>query len=685
MTDINKKHSYRYKFDNWIYDSEKSTLKSNNSLIQLPKLQNDLLLILVKSPKTVFTREYLIDQLWANKIVNEEALSRLIAELRKQLSDSAKNSKYIKTLPKKGYEFIPEVEALTLLGITSHKSLQYLMAILVIALMVLFFTVSSFWTAKEKHFLITQSLPFAKRMTSTPGMERQPVISKQGNKVAYVESVNGKSHVTIENLPTGENVKIQLEDFSVISPVFSNSGKSIAVVVFDKNTCQLMTFDFDNSKKQLLGACHFKNNSKLLAWSKDDSKLYYVALENQYKTDAIWQINIKTSQSIQYTFPESADLFDSNPNISPDGDTLSFNRGNHSVQNIYTQKLNADKSAAAKLTLGKDYTVSHSWYDDDTIIYDSDKTGNRKLWLINIHTGLSHLLGARGAQYPSLSENNKKLVFQVAEYEANIWMVDLLTQEFSRVINSTKYDNNPSFNHKGDQFVFISNRQDHSDIWAYEFANQKESKLFEIPEVKLSRPNWSKDDSKLIASGNSKNGNWSYEFDLITGGYKILPFNQENFAGFYFKDEIYALSKTNNEESYLIKLDANKQTLKLPVNGIGRIMPINDNDFVFSKTNENGLFLLNINDYSSQEIIKDFPANFLNYWTVTGSDLYYINKNDNFSLWKYNIDSGSKIKVTEHHPDTVGPALSINSDQTKVLITKTDRAESDIFIVEIEK
>jgi Tol biopolymer transport system component/DNA-binding winged helix-turn-helix (wHTH) protein len=684
LTQINQKKTSKYKFDSWIFDSQKSLLISTTKEIKIPKLQNDLLILFVNNSNTVLTRELIINQLWGNKIVNEEALSRLVAELRKQLNDSAKNPKYIKTLPKKGYEFIQQAEEVLALGVTASKINRYLFIVLFLVLAI---STSYYFrpiqAENEKHHQVTQALAFAKRITASPGLERQPVISASGNKLAYAKSINGKSIVVIENLSDGEIKKIQAETFSFGSPVFSNDELSLAMSAFDGEKCQILIHNLTDNQQQWIGSCQIKNNSKILSWSKDDSKIYHVALEDQFNTNAIWELDLDSMESKQVTFPTSSDLFDSNPNISPNGQTISFNRGNHSVQNIYLKNLTGIDSELINLTHDQNYTVSHYWFDNESLIYDSDKTGNRKLWMMNILSRESHLLGARGAQFPSFSNTSNQLAYQVAEYEANIWMMDLSTQLETRVIHSTKYDNNPAFNHQGTQFAFTSNREDHGVILVYDFASQSEKKIFEIPETKLTRPLWSKDDGKIIASGNSLDGYWSYEIDLTTAAYKKIPLDQENFASFYFQDEIYALSKPSQGESNLLKLNSSNRTIELPLKGISRIMPIDENHLVISKANKNGLFLINIDDFSIQTILADFPSNYLNYWTALDSELYYVNKDSNFSIWKYNINTDKHSKVTDSFPNSVGPTLSVSPDKSMILITKTDRAESDVFIAEL--
>lgn len=687
MTPQNTKKHSKFKFDNWKFDSHKSTLSSSSNECKLPKLQNDLLCLFVNQPKTVLSREFLIEKLWGDKIVNEEALSRLIAELRKLLNDSAKKPRYIKTLPKKGYEFIQKVEPITALGIKkNHQNLYLILSLCFLVMAFLsWFLISSSSVQQNQALKFTQSLANAKRLTAQPGMERQPVISNNGQKIAYVKYTDKQSIIVLENRTDGTQQELKSNLYNLSSPAFSNNESQLAMAAVNQQGCQVMIIDLKTLEKSLHAGCQIKNNSKILSWSKQDDKIYYTDLETQFNTNAIWELDLASSESKQISFPKSSDLFDSNPNLSPDGHHLSFNRGNHSVQNIYLKKLNSKDSIATNLSKDQNYTVSHVWLDNNSIIYDSDKTGNRKLWRLDIDSKTSQLLGARGAQFPSFSPSANVLAYQLAEYEANIWMVDLNTQSETRLIHSTKYDNNPAFNHSGTQFAFTSNREDHGVIFSYDFLTKTENKIFEIPQTKLTRPVWSKDDSHLIASGNSSEGYWNYELDLKTNEYRKLPFNQENVAGFYFQDEIYALSKPNQGESFLIKLNKQNQTIQLPIKGISRIQAINKQQLVMSKANKPGLFLINTDDFSTKTVIDDFPSTYLNYWTASDSELYYVNQDSNFSIWKFQLKTGQHSKVSEYFPTSVGPTLSVSPDKTKILITKTDRAESDVFIAELGK
>ena len=69
-----------------------------------------VLLRLAAEPGQVVTRERLLADVWPRRMVNDEVLSRAIAELRTALGDDARQARYIETLPKAGYRLVAAVE-----------------------------------------------------------------------------------------------------------------------------------------------------------------------------------------------------------------------------------------------------------------------------------------------------------------------------------------------------------------------------------------------------------------------------------------------------------------------------------------------------------------------------------------------------------------------------------------------
>lgn len=76
-----------------------------------------LLLALSQRPGETVDRNTLIDEVWAGRVVSDEALFRCVADLRKKLGDSSSAPKYVQTLPKRGYRLVASVKPLAPQGI----------------------------------------------------------------------------------------------------------------------------------------------------------------------------------------------------------------------------------------------------------------------------------------------------------------------------------------------------------------------------------------------------------------------------------------------------------------------------------------------------------------------------------------------------------------------------------------
>ena len=86
-----------------------SEVRTRRGVERLRPLLMDILLRLAAEPGAVVRRETLLEDVWPRRMVNDEVLSRAIAELRSALGDDARVARYIETLPKLGYRLVATV------------------------------------------------------------------------------------------------------------------------------------------------------------------------------------------------------------------------------------------------------------------------------------------------------------------------------------------------------------------------------------------------------------------------------------------------------------------------------------------------------------------------------------------------------------------------------------------------
>lgn len=69
----------------------------------------DLLVLLVSQPGRLVTKQEILDEVWKGTAVSDNALTRVVAQLRKALGDDAREARYLETVPTRGYRWVAPV------------------------------------------------------------------------------------------------------------------------------------------------------------------------------------------------------------------------------------------------------------------------------------------------------------------------------------------------------------------------------------------------------------------------------------------------------------------------------------------------------------------------------------------------------------------------------------------------
>jgi Tol biopolymer transport system component/DNA-binding winged helix-turn-helix (wHTH) protein len=102
-----------YQINQWTLHVGSGDLRCDDEQHRLPPRLARLLSVLVSEPGRVWRRDELLDAVWEQRVVNEEALSRAISQLRQLLKDKAGDPAIIATVPKVGYRCVAEVRCLS--------------------------------------------------------------------------------------------------------------------------------------------------------------------------------------------------------------------------------------------------------------------------------------------------------------------------------------------------------------------------------------------------------------------------------------------------------------------------------------------------------------------------------------------------------------------------------------------
>ncbi|MBY8147963.1 transcriptional regulator [Vibrio fluvialis] len=102
--------------DRFTFDPTSNSLvdkDADNENVRLGSNESRILLMLSQRPNEVITRNELHDFVWREQgfEVDDSSLTQAISTLRKMLKDSTKSPKFVKTVPKRGYQLIATVES----------------------------------------------------------------------------------------------------------------------------------------------------------------------------------------------------------------------------------------------------------------------------------------------------------------------------------------------------------------------------------------------------------------------------------------------------------------------------------------------------------------------------------------------------------------------------------------------
>ena len=102
-----------YRFGPFVADRTAYRVSRGGDALELTPKLLDLLFYLLDRPATLVTKESLLDDVWPDANVTDNALAQAISDLRDALGDSPSSPTYILTVARRGYRFVAPVDTAT--------------------------------------------------------------------------------------------------------------------------------------------------------------------------------------------------------------------------------------------------------------------------------------------------------------------------------------------------------------------------------------------------------------------------------------------------------------------------------------------------------------------------------------------------------------------------------------------
>ena len=99
----------QFKVGPWLINPDQNTVTGDNGESQLEPRTMEVLVHLMDNAERVVTPDELLENFWTGLVVEESTIHRRISQVRQVLEDDSRSPRYVRTIRKKGYQFIAPV------------------------------------------------------------------------------------------------------------------------------------------------------------------------------------------------------------------------------------------------------------------------------------------------------------------------------------------------------------------------------------------------------------------------------------------------------------------------------------------------------------------------------------------------------------------------------------------------
>jgi Tol biopolymer transport system component/DNA-binding winged helix-turn-helix (wHTH) protein len=691
-------------------------------IVRLRPLLMQVLLRLASEPATAITREQLINEVWSRKIVNDEVLSRAIAELRTALGDDSREPRYIETLPKVGYRLVAPVareaaaqaiHAVVREPVLPHAEGSVVPALdaprigkrrlstttifaaalgLAIAVALSFAFLwdrkeglsaeSSEWTTR-----INAAAPFA----SDPALELGPRFSPDGRRVIYVRRAANvrQSEIVIQDIASGARNVAVTDEQAMSSPVFFSDGKRIAYWKQTADGCEIVERDLAQGATKRLLDCALRPQPRF-DLSPDGKRLVFSA---RPRADYPWRLlmlDLASGETIKVTEPQPGDGNDTLPRFSPDGSRVAFFRGSESHDRIWIAAASAPFAAKPATTI-EGLSYGFAWAGNDgPLLVAADWHGFRALNELNLQTGESRLLGARGARFPDLSRQGE-LVFESASYRADLRLTDADApgKRVQALWPSTRYTNQAEFSPDGKRVTFASNRDGSEGIFVGDLDGDAvgAARRMPLPDgFRYIRPHWSADGRAIFAvrialSASRPSQQQAIRIDAENGTHEVLTSLGSAINAVYpLANGDLLVGELADYAMRLLRYDRHGQSTRLALPLVNEFI-VSGNTLVYTLPQLTGATRCELDTLRCTPIkVALNDANRFD-WTLGKDAIWYRTASEGqLVLAKYDLISG-KVEHFDFPPTGAGSSIAASTDGKRLIVMREEPPVIDLMLV----
>jgi Tol biopolymer transport system component/DNA-binding winged helix-turn-helix (wHTH) protein len=518
-----------FRLNEWLVRPSRQRIEKDGNTVKLEPKAMQTLVCLASRPGEVFSRQELLESVWADTIVGDETLSRIISQLRQLLDDDKKNPRFIETIYKSGYRLLAEPRPIEKPIAKSRRRKPLLIGLSLILLLCLMGL-----TLRPDQSIDSATMKPQWRqipVTSIAGYEFAPAISPQGDRVAFSWATDASpdAHIWLKDLATDSLQQVSRDSGQVYDMVWSPDGDQLAYAVAGQSH-QLKTVSLVDGETKLL--VEFARPILGLDWSPDGRCLAFGAAQIPGNLEEILIYDFAAATCTPFFKNPTDRSRSTQPVFSPDGRQLAYLRSRTGVGRIHLVSIDGTEDRTLPPSFG--LTTGYDWTADGSALIIAHMVDDYGvLQRLDLETGELTTIPAHSsnAMHPSLNDKGDRLVFADGPFEISIWTLsgsEVMGEQLAKApVNSTCLDGEPRFSPDGRSLAFVSNRSGSSEIWLCETLDAKPRRLTDLGDPYITRLHWAPDNRRLVASLHDGRHYYMLYLD-IDGHHRLLRENEHN-------------------------------------------------------------------------------------------------------------------------------------------------------------
>lgn len=684
--------THNFEFGEFCLETNEKILLRQGKPVSLTPKALQLLFILVENHGRIVEKDELIQAIWSDSFVEESNLTFTVSLLRKALNDNKQTSRFIETVPKRGYRFVaeireirvrneePEVSPIETIPIrkTTQKSLFIPLTIGVL----LFSTMSfGFWILKTKAFtpnapVLTE--PFSLEKLSTDGKVFNAVISPDGKNMVYSIGAGFENKsIWLRQLETGNNVEIVAPaDFTYHGFAFSPDGM---FVYFHRRPSKSKESS-SMYRVSILGGVPTKivdiSHGKV-DFSPDGNRIaFFRCPSSQGESCSVWVADADGKNERKIIALQRPNRI-SDAIFSRDGNSIVFASG---------QSLNAANEfglTEIDLQSGIEHeSISEKFFDiikiarlrdADGLLITASKSPNKNfpIWFVSNTKNEAKVLTKDSESYFSISlDNESKMIVSTQvkpNFQLEIFQTDTLSTSPQVLVNATT----AAFAPNG-KLVYSSAMSGNEEVWSIQPDGTERKQLTNNPADETS-PVVSPDNNSIFFASNQTGQVhvWRMNFDgtnqvQITqkdGGFPLFVSPDGKWI-YYHHGLDRTLWKVSTQDNQLTEKQVLKQQKRyFTISSDEKLVAFTEN-----KGSENIIQILNLNSpekpiRSIQTAVLEWEVTDLKWMPDNNSLVYLLKNSENQSktLWQQFLNEEKPRKIIDLDSQSI-PHLTLSHD-----------------------